>query len=157
MSSPFIAHPTPAAPAEPIVSNDGWFPDIEPARLRDAVRLDASITPERLRQAIFYAMADVNRELYDWQLRQMEAGYERLEEVPSGTLDGISRLVLLYRRAIYSTVKADLTERYRDIDTTAAGHRRADDLTPSIDEQRRNARWAIRDILGRTHTTVELI
>ncbi|GIX39053.1 MAG: phage head completion/stabilization protein [Silanimonas sp.] len=155
--SAFIAHPFPPAPAEPAVINNGFFPDIEPAALRAAMRLDASVTPERLREAIVYALIDINRQLEDWQGRQLEAGYETLAEVPSSTLDGTSRLVLLYRRAVYSTVKADLTERYRDVDTTASGQRRAEDLTPSIDEQRRNARWALRDLLGRTHSTVELI
>ncbi|MCO1344221.1 head completion/stabilization protein [Burkholderia multivorans] len=53
--------------------------------------------------------------------------------------------------------KATLIERYRDYDTTGDGARRADELEPQSDELRRDARWAISDIVGRPRVTVELI
>ena len=34
---------------------------------------------------------------------------------------------------------------------------RAIELTPTIDESRRNKQWAIKQLLGQSHTTVELI
>lgn len=154
--SGFVANPTIAA-IEPSIGNDGWFPNIDPVALRAAIRLDGTVTEERLRHAIVNAITSVNGELYEWQYQQRDAGITTLDGVPSVQLGGSSRLRWLYLRAIYSTVKADLNERYRDFDSTAAGQQRADDLDPSIDEQRRNARWAIRDILGRPHSTVELI
>src|SRR5690606_15682376 len=83
-------------------------------------------------------------------------GYERLQDVPAAQLQGLSGLVLLSRRAVYCTAGAELAERFRSYDATAAGNQRADDLTPSIDEYRRDARYAIRDLLGIGHTTVEL-
>ncbi len=45
----------------------------------------------------------------------------------------------------------------RDYSATGDGAERADALTPTADEYRRDARWAIRNILGIAHTTVELI
>jgi hypothetical protein len=62
-----------------------------------------------------------------------------------------------YRRAVYSTAGAELAERYRGFDATGSGNANADQLTPTIDEYRRDARWAISDILGLGRTTVELI
>lgn len=156
--SGFIANaPVSTASSNATVTNDGWFPDVVLGDLRDAVRLEGSVTDARLREATIAAIDSVNRELFEWQAQHHDLGRTALEQVPAPQIDGTSRLVALYRRAVYSTVKADLTERYRDVDTTGAGHRRADDLAPSIDEQRRNARWAISDILGRPRTTVELI
>ncbi|MEX2964276.1 head completion/stabilization protein [Microbulbifer sp. TYP-18] len=137
--------------------NDGWFPDIDQEHLRDSVRIHGDIPEQRLREACLYAMASVNRELRDWQSQQIESGYSSLAQVPGTQMGGESQLLMLYRRAVYSTVKADLTERYRDHDSTGAGHDRADDLSPGIDEQRRNARWAISAILGLSRSTVELI
>jgi hypothetical protein len=58
---------------------------------------------------------------------------------------------------VYCTAGAELAERYRGLDTTGTGQSAADQLTPVIDEYRRDARWAISDILGLTRTTVELI
>jgi len=66
-------------------------------------------------------------------------------------------LIHHYRRAVYQLTNADLIERYRDFDTTAAGEKRAQDLDGAIEESRRNARWAVLDILGLPHLTVELI
>jgi len=72
-------------------------------------------------------------------------------------VDGKSRLVQLYLRIVACATAAEVAERYRSYDTTAAGNQRADDLTPSIDELRRDVRWAIRDFLGTPRMTVELI
>jgi len=65
--------------------------------------------------------------------------------------------VRLYRRAVYASAQAELIERYRDVDTTHAGHVRADTLDPTIDDYRRNVRYAIRDMLGRPRADVELL
>ena len=48
-------------------------------------------------------------------------------------------------------------ERMLSFDATAAGQRKAESQEPAIDDHRRNARWAIRDILGLPRTTTELI
>lgn len=153
----FVAQvPAPATP-EGLIANDGFFPDVDIAKLRAAVRLPGEITIERLTASALYAVDSCNRELDAYKSAAVAAGHTTLADIPASSLAGESRLVMLYRRAVYSTVKADLTERYRDVDTTATGSKRAEDLEPSIDEQRRNARWAVSDILGLPHSTVELI
>ena len=53
--------------------------------------------------------------------------------------------------------KANLIEHYRDFDSTGDGHKAADKLELSADDLYRDARFAIRDIIGQSHTTVELI
>ena len=140
-----------------VVKNDGWFPDIDLQDLRDAMRLDGTVTEPRLKQAVVDAILHVNRELEDWQAEQQAAGRESLENVPAKTINEESVLLAYYRRAVYSRAKADLIERYRDYDTTSEGDKKAEQLGESIDEQRRNAHWAIADITGRRHLTVELI
>ena len=44
----------PVATAEPPVSNDPWFPEMEPAAVRDACRLDGTITTARLLPALIH-------------------------------------------------------------------------------------------------------
>ena len=45
--------PTPAAPAEvKAITNDGFFPDISMPAMRDAMRLDSTVTDARLRPAL---------------------------------------------------------------------------------------------------------
>ena len=163
--SPAAAAATAAVPIEPapapgIVENDGWFPDIALSDMRDAMRLDGTVTDARLVQAVVDAILQVNRELGAWQALQTDAGIAALADVPATRINRESRLLAQYRRAVYSTAKADLIERYRDYDTTATSvsdKKSMEWLDEAPGAQRRNAQWAIADIVGRTHLTVELI
>lgn len=149
--------PPPAATIDPVVANDGWFPDIDVAALRRAMRIRESVTPDRLRDAVLGAMITVDNDVTAWRFTQITTGHADLAAVPAPRFGGESRLAILYRRAVGCFAKADVVERYRDIDTTAAGDRKVEDLEPSIDELRRDGRHAIRDLIGTTRTTVELI
>jgi len=77
--------------------------------------------------------------------------------VPASSLNGTSALVQRYLRAVRCLAAANLVERFRSFDTTNDGHLYADRLDATIDDLRRDARWAVRDILGQRRTTVELI
>lgn len=144
--------------AEPfILTNVGFFPDVDAEHLRASLRIDASVTNARLEVAAVNAMLSVNRELLTYKHTQQAAGYASLAAIPSDQVNGANEQTHLYRRAVYCTAGAELAERYRSYDATAAGNQRAEELTPSVDEYRRDARWAIRELLGERHTTVELI
>lgn len=147
---------TPAIVELPVI-NDGWFPDIDPATLREEYRIRDNVTAERLRKAIIGAIMTVSNQLAVWQTAHLLAGRASLGTVPAAIIDGKSRFVLLYARAIGAYVKAELIEGFRDIDTTTAGQRQAEELEPSIVELRRDAIHAVRDILGRGRTYIELI
>lgn len=152
-----------SAPAQPTtdpgdtIANDGWFPDVSMADTRNAMRLDGTITAPRLRAALQAAILHVNQQLAGFSAAQQAAGFDTLAEAGAdNTLDGQPRWVLLYLRAVMCTAKADLTERYRDFDADN-DNSRARDSESMIDEQRRNAQWAIRDMLGQRRTVAELI
>lgn len=158
--SAFVATaPTAAPPNSPAdtIGNDGWFPDLLLSDLRAIVRLDGTVTDDRLRDAVRFAMLHVNDQLRGFQEREQAKGTASLQQVSDRQLDGKNRLCLLYLRAVASWAKADLLERYRSLDITDAGQRRADDQTAAIDEQRRNTSWAIREIQSLPRSVVELI
>ena len=54
-------------------------------------------------------------------------------------INGVSELCLLYELTVFSLAKANLSERYRDIDTQSLGQKKADSLLPTIDYYRRDA------------------
>lgn len=81
----------------------------------------------------------------------------RVADVTAPKIDGTSRLELLYRRAVFTLAKAELVERYRDVELTPRGDRKAEDLDPSVSELRRDSLYAIRDMLDVTRVAVELI
>ena len=147
----------PATDPQDAIENDGWFPSLSIAATRNAVRLDGTVTPERLRAALVNAMLNINRQLRGFKAERSAAGQASLEAASAGeSIDGQPRLVLLYLRAVMCSAKADLMERYRDFDADGKRSREFDG-EPSIDEERRNVQWAVRDILGQTHVVAELI
>ncbi len=152
--------PDPAAPDATVIVNDGWFPDIDLAHFRRSARIRDNVTVDRQRDAVLSAIITVGNDLAAWAEARRAASAASLETVtdaPNGKLGGEPRLVILYRRAVYAYAKADLVERYRDVDTTGPGQRRAEELDPSIGELRRDGAWAVRDMLGVNRTCVELI
>jgi hypothetical protein len=157
----FIATEPSTTPATPepgaTVENDGWFPDIDLLRVRDAQRLDGTVTDARLRDAVIGAVIDVNTRLQAWRAAHEASGIARLADVPARMIGGESVKLALYRSAVGRLAKADLTERYRDYDSTKSGAAHAGQLETTIDDDRRAAHWAISDIVGRPRSTVELI
>lgn len=153
--SGFIANGT--AGDEDRIENDGFWPSIDPITVRNRMRLTGAVAAARLRAAIVNAVLSVNAELAGWKAQQQAAGRATLADVPADRIDGASRLVHLYLRAVTCAAAAEVVERYRSYDSSGDGHQRADDLSPSIDELRRDVRWAISDLLGNRRMTVELI
>lgn len=153
--SAFIA-PGRNTPSDDITSG-AWWPTVSPAQVRDDMRITGTVTESRLRSSLINAVTTVNTALAAWSQRHKVAGHQSLAEVPADEISGVSRLVLLYRRAVATYAAAELTERYRSYDATDSANQRADDLTPSIAEIRRDHRWAMRDLQGLPRTTVDLI
>jgi hypothetical protein len=156
----FVSKPSDPAPApslDALITNDGFFPDIVPGQLREAFRIPTSITPARLRAAILAAILTVEIDLREFATTAILAGQHTLADVPAPQLDGQSVQLLRYTRAVGLYAKAELIERHRDYDTTAAGGEQASELAQSIVELRRDAQHAVRDIKGHTRTTVDLL
>ncbi|MBY8945181.1 head completion/stabilization protein [Pseudomonas sp. SH10-3B] len=139
------------------INTDPFWPSIDLDGLRASLRIDASVTPARLETAVIAAAINLNNELSEWRIRQQATGYATLADVPGDRIKGVSVKVHLYRRAIEAGTGAEVCERYRDYSATNTGSDKAEAITPNIDDYRRDLRWAVRDFLGRTRTTVELI
>lgn len=152
----FIAVPPNPSPEDDIDCG-GFFPPINPAEARAVLRLDGTVTADRLREALIIAALSVMAELQAWADAQKTAGHASLADVPGVEVAGLRAHVYRWHRAVHSLAAASLTERLRDYDTTNEGHQQADKLTATIDELRRDARWAISGILGISRVTVELI
>jgi Phage head completion protein (GPL) len=143
------------ADGEPI-TNDGFWPNVDLGQMRAASRLTGNVTPERLRSAAIAAVIFVNGELAAYKAKQVADGWDSAADIGE-SIDGKSRIVQLYQRAVTSSVQADLADSYRDWDNTRAGDYRADVETVAADDFRRNASWAIADICGVRRNVTELI
>ncbi|WP_323878625.1 head completion/stabilization protein [Aeromonas caviae] len=156
MSTGFIAN-APTSPAEGEIDSSPFWPAISLPDLRDTVRLDGTVTTARLKHAVIDAITSVNRDLADWRRAREAEGVATLAAVPCEVINGESAYLHSYRRAVYAMTRANLLERYTDYSATGDGVKGADAKIISSDDLYRDARFAIRDILGTTHITVALI
>ncbi|MAY71439.1 MAG: head completion/stabilization protein, partial [Halomonas sp.] len=117
--------PTSETPAESI-ENNGFWPSIDPQDYRAAERVDGSITDARVAMALRVAMADINRQLADWQQDRQESGSTNIADVIAPDWMPPDSYALLYRRAVYATATASLMERYRDHSATGEGNERGE-------------------------------
>lgn len=156
MSTGFIAN-APTSPAEGEIDSTPFWPAISLPDLRDTVRLDGTVTTARLKHAVIDAITSVNRDLADWRRAREAEGVTTLAAVPGEVINGESAYLHSYRRAVYAMTRANLLERYADYSATGDGVKGADAKIISSDDLYRDARFAIRDILGTTHNTVALI
>ncbi|PZU62235.1 MAG: head completion/stabilization protein [Brevundimonas sp.] len=155
---PSDTQPDPAPPAADNVVCDAFWPAINLTDLRQAVRLNTDVTPERLRDAVRIAMLDMARELQTWRLEQQLLGHATLSAVPARQRVGdVSDYLLLWARGIYSIVAADIGERQTGEALTAAGATRAEALQADVAVHQRNVVHAVRDFLGLTRVAVALI
>jgi hypothetical protein len=68
--------------ADVVINNFAWFPNISTQAARFAMRLDGTVTDERLKLALIKAMVEVNRELNGWRLKRVQEGHASLATVP---------------------------------------------------------------------------
>jgi hypothetical protein len=144
----------PPCESEPVIKNTGFFPDVDPQRVREEMRLEQTVSPVRLRRAIKTAIAETNAELRDWRDRQLDAGHTTLADVPTDELDGESVRCFHYFNAVCSMTTATLYERYRGVDATSKGDKKADSIDSTIDEMWRDMRWSVARIQDKARCIV---
>ncbi|MBZ9576718.1 head completion/stabilization protein [Modicisalibacter sp. MOD 31.J] len=146
-----------AATETPEIANNGFWPAIDPDTFRSEHRVESTVTTPRVLTALRIAMASLNRQLADWQREQVEAGHTTADAVPLEDWQISGHHSLLYVRAVYAEAHAQLLERYREVSATQDGDERGEAKADAAEDYRRDARWAVAEIIGEPHTTVELI
>lgn len=157
--SGFISSPAPAAtPPGTEVDFGPFWPKVDVNHFRDSQRIGGTAIPDtRLIDALTGAALAVDHDLSAWRAAQEAAGAAELNDVAQPQIGADKRLVLLWRRAVYSFATADLAETHRDVTATGTGQARAPEQDNRADDHRRNGLHAIREILGVNRTAVELI
>lgn len=151
----FFAKPT--VIGDEVIINNGFFPDIQLSEIRNAMRIDGTVTNERLKHSALDAMQTVNRDLKDFRLKAQTQGKSRLSLCDEEQLNDESELVYLYKRAVFCLTTANLYERYRSFDSTREGDQKADQLIDTAGDLKRDYHFAVRDILGSNRMIAELV
>lgn len=144
----------PPASDEAVIKNTFFFPDIDPKRVRELLRLEHTVSPARLRHAIKTAISETNADLYDYRELQMGAGVNALADVKAETIDGEHEKVALYLEAVVAMTSATLYEKYRSADATGKGDKKAEGIDPTIDNLWRDMRRAVARLQGKPRCIV---
>lgn len=119
----------------------GW-PNICVATARDVLRVDGTVTDDRLLESLTNAAYAIVSELAEWRKQQ---GADVFND---------ERLSFLFQRAVHYYAHAELLERYRNFDVAKNGEKHYETVAAAAEVSRRNSRWAIADLLGQTRLTV---
>lgn len=156
----FVASP-PSGPAveDPadLVAGDAFWPGLSISGFQAEMRIPEEVDPSRLRAALRGGMLQIRGELRSWKAGHVLAGVATLTAVDSEEIDGEPAVELLYRRAVFHAAAAELAETHSDIAATGDGQERNEARRDAAGELRRLATLAVRDMLGVTRTSVELI
>lgn len=140
---------------ENTIENERFYPDLSIADVRNELRIDGTVTTARLKDALIEAMASINAELKPLKIAYPEA--TELRQTDNREINGENVAEYRYKRAVKSLALANLYERYAGYDTTNDGERKMEMLQESIDQLRRDARFAVSDLLAIHRINVELI
>jgi hypothetical protein len=131
------------------IQSTSFYPELCIKELTDsyAIATQYATNVDMIIEKLSEATLFVNEELAEYQILNWHA-YPKLENVPDVELDTISRLVILYKKAVYSLAKSKLLisklgESHRD--QQAAQHVSA---TENKDYWKKESFSAIRKILG---------
>ena len=144
---------TVASPTNATVTNYSFFPNLELADFYSVMRVDSVAGEVRAKVALELAMLKVNADLITWMQTYQANGVTAISSITEAPGLPAGAGEKLYLRAVYSLAKADLNEQLNDY----ARQKSTGDEEENADSLRRNAAWAISDLVGRPRTTVELI
>lgn len=99
-----------------VINSDPFFPSVSSNHVREVLRLDSSVTNQRLISAIEAAVIHVNE-----QLESLLSKAPTLVEITTKQVNGKPIAAVLYFRAVAAAAGAELCERYRSYDTTNNG------------------------------------
>lgn len=155
----FAQQPPESAPdAVSHIDSGPFWPRIGLGDLRSAMRIDQTVTHERLRHAATAAVLHVNRQLAAYRSAALQSGLTALAEVKlEDSINGEPVGVYRYRRAVYAYTMAEVMENYADHTATGNSAARADAKQMQADDYRREAHAALADIMGTPRVDCEII
>lgn len=155
----FVAAPVPpSSPPSSVVDGDGFWPDIDVTAMREALGLGPAVTHARLLAAIEGGLLTVEGQLAEWRARMESGGAACLADFETErTIGAEVRAVVLWTRAVRFAAAAEIADLHTEMSATGHGAAAAPEKRLTADDLRRLSTEAVRDLIGTSRCTVELI
>ncbi len=137
------------------ILGDQWFPAVSKSEFERVYRITGSVQFERQLHYLQQALHEVCIELQT--LKTDNVDVSSFYDIETTYIGDTTANELDFKTAVYALAKSKSSEQYRDFDTTASGHDRADSVDQSVDKFLRQSREAIRRLLGKSRISVALI
>lgn len=137
------------------IIGDPWFPSVSVSELDNLYRLTGSVSQPIQENLLCIALLTVCGELKE--LKTQNPTIVDFYGLPHVVIGNRNSTEIDFANAVYAHAKSLVTEQYRDFDSTAKGHERADEVDLSTDHYRRQSRESIRRLLGKTRISADLI
>jgi len=130
------------------IANDGFFTDLSIAEFATGYGLPAEMANEIIEQYLLSAMDRINTALESFKKESDANGFNKLEDVVSSNLGGISAKVIQYKQAVYSAAKADLLRADISMDRKPNAENKAGTGEELMNHYERQSTRAIANIQG---------
>lgn len=144
-------------PEAQTLTNGAFWPNVELLTFVKTYRIPTAHSHPMVEDQLYLAMSDINQQLDVWKAEQMDAGYTTLGDVPAEALGGISYLVRLYQRAVYCAAKAELLPDFATVIRKAEAENLGKEEPERAETFREFSTQAVRQIVGMSAISVELI
>lgn len=97
------------------IKNDGFWPDLNLNEFQLERSMSPNINPQLLRDAIISATIEINLTLEQYKKTQMSNGINSSNDCGTVSIEGVSSVAIIYKKAVFSRAKADLIGEFASI------------------------------------------
>lgn len=139
------------------IENNGFFPNVSTAPFVEEYRIPSDIPAETIKSHIVSAMFAINFQLREFKTEQIELGNNTLTAVPADHIGGVNEKVHLYKRAVFCEAKSEILKETQTVSRTKDAENLAKSAEETEDKYREWAADAVRQLIGQSRVTVEVL
>lgn len=140
------------------ITNDGFWPDIDVGDFERLRGTPYAQDDERIANAVLSAVASVNLQLLKLKTHFEAEGIRQAQDiVATPSIDGKNHVVIQYQTAVFAKAKADLLPDFATVHQKKEGDLLAERLAETKNELLAESERIVRNLLGKTRVTVDLI
>lgn len=139
------------------IANNGFWPELQMSDFQQRYRVPAEYHQDMVLTHIQLAMGEVNRALQSVQIDYELQGYVTLADAMTPTSYEMEQLHLNYIHAVYARAKAFLLREFASINRRDVAENEAKESVETFDHYLALSNHAVRDVIGTTNITAELL
>lgn len=97
-------------PVSHIISNDGFYPDLDVAVFRQEYNIEERHSQKTVERIVVASIVKINQALATQKTLWLEAGYSALEQTQSESIGGMNLAHWHYQHAVFHQAKADFID-----------------------------------------------